>query len=146
MNLQCHSPTRKALVPLGSLIVMMSLTCAAGCSKPIAKVRGTVTLDNAPLKQGEIHFVGEDGKSRSSVISEKGAYEIVDAPVGRVKVGVVSFQLVGEGGRFDTGLKILKTPPTPKSNIPEKYNDPAQSGLSYEVAAREQTINVELKK
>jgi hypothetical protein len=125
-------------------LALLACLNAAGCAKPVPVVSGTVTLNEVPLTKGEIHFVGSDGKSRSSVISSDGFYKVVDAPVGRVKVAVVSLKVEGEG-KLGTGWKILRKAPVAKSVIPLHYNDPEKSGLSYDIEASEQTINVELK-
>src|SRR5262245_43137155 len=113
MNLCCRKLIRGPIGPLGYLTLAAVLLAASGCTKPVASISGKVTFDGKALTEEEINFIGEDGKARSSVIStHDGSYHIADAPVGKVKVSVVSFKLVGEGGRFDLGLKVLKTPPT----------------------------------
>ena len=129
-----------------ALALLAGLAAAAGCSKPVAVVTGTVTFDNKPLTTGEIHFLGPEGKSRSTVIGTDGTYRVDNAPVGKVKVAVVARKVEGEGKLMANPWKALPKPATVTSLIPTKYNDPEQSGLSYDVAMGQQTIDVALKK
>jgi hypothetical protein len=115
-----------------------------GCSKPTAVVSGTLTYKSQPLTSGQIHFIGEDNKTRSSTINGDGTYRIEDAPVGKVKIAVVSLKHEGEG-KLSPGFKILPKPVETVSAIPTKYGDPARSGLVYPVEARSQTIDIDLK-
>jgi hypothetical protein len=117
------------------------LAATGGCSNGPATVTGTVSRKNQPLDHGEIHFVGADGKSRSSVIGGDGSYRIDDAPTGQVRVAVVV--LTGTGDP-KLGLRLLPKPVTVVSSIPTKYKDPATSGLAYPVGPGAQTINVDL--
>jgi hypothetical protein len=133
-----------------SRLVALLLLLPAGCSPSKAIVTGTVSYKGQPVPAGEIHFIGDDGQSRSSVITREGTYQVDDAPVGPVVVTVVATKLVNKtDGPLPSPTGTDVAAPTPKivevSLVPSKYNDKQTSKLRYTVARDRQTINVELQ-
>lgn len=99
----------------------------AGCTPnypETAKVEGTVTLDGRPLVAGEVRFYAEHGGQASGPIHEDGNFRLTTF-------------LVEDGAVLGTHTAVV-VPPTdgsgsPLMAIPQKYQDPATSGLTYEV-------------
>jgi hypothetical protein len=120
--------TRSAALAWGAL-AFLGLVSSGGCKPSRAVVTGTVRHKGEPLPNGEVHFVGEDGKSRSAVLGPGGAYTIDDSPVGTVKVAVVA--LKKEGNRIDFA-------------VPKEYRDVNTSKLVYTVRPGSQTIDIDL--
>jgi hypothetical protein len=130
--------------------VMLLILAAAGCGPPTATVTGKVTLKGAPVTAGAVTFHGENKFVQSAVIDANGAYNISNAPVGPVKVSVASAKprAAPPGGKAATakhpgdkgGAAAVAAVP-----IPDKYKDPNQSGLNFELKAGEQVIDLPLE-
>jgi hypothetical protein len=130
-----------------------ALVAIAGCTEPVGSVSGEVRYKGAPLPYGQITVFRADGRSASSVI-EDGAFEIHKAPVGEVKVTVQSLSAPGARTMLfrPDGSKDDDDPPTPNDargqkpvRIPDRYKDPAKSGLSFTIHAGAQTHDVDLQ-
>ena len=134
-------------------------------------VSGTVTYKGAPLAAGNIQFTPADSKGRAaSGVVEGGRYSLTThdhndgALVGRYTVSVtakdadpskVTLELPRGGSmteaqkkRFtaeNPQLAALQANKKAKDLIPPKYGSPATSGLTREVKAESNTIDIELK-
>lgn len=111
------------ILPALSLILALP-GCGGGGGPVLAPVEGTVNYQGKPLAQGEISFHPADG--------QRPAYGRVEN--GRV-VGVATLEKAGVPvGPCNVAVKSVQEAPdmyTPsKSLIPERYADPAKSGLS----------------
>ncbi len=120
---------------------------AAGCGQETGDVFGKVTYQQKTVIYGSVTIVGKDGIPRQSKIGPDGEYAISGVPVGEVKIGVHSPNpnpaLSAEENRElaeklkQAGIQPTKTglPPgvDPKKwfRIPDKYGDPANSGLTF---------------
>jgi len=163
------SPVRRLLL----LLSFVTLLGAVGCGKQTATVSGKVTIDGEPLKGGNVTFTRNDGKPTTyAVIAADGSYKMENVPVGNVKVCVETKSLkpaqapsLRPGGGGAGGPPIVNKPPQgsdlPKdydpnkqnvSNadlyvpIPDKYSDPAQTDLQYEVKSGSQEHAIQLTK
>jgi hypothetical protein len=112
-----------------------------GCGgPPRAKVRGTVTLDGKPIKNGSIEFFPISGQGQTAGVAIKdGAYS-VDASVGEMKVSIRATEVIGQHKAYDT-------PDSPmiddvRSIIPARYN--AQSELKRTLVAGDNEVNFDL--
>jgi hypothetical protein len=132
--------------------VLLLLLAASGCGRT-ASVTGTVTFKGEPVTSGAVTFYGPGGRVDSSQIDENGKYAVAKAPVGEVKVTVVS-AAPRRGGDVPKGKEVPEHPGRSKSSppkagkavpIPGKYKDPESSGLSYTLKAGSQVINIDLK-
>ena len=130
----------KDLRPASLLAVLAGLALmAGGCSRgpdlpPMAEVGGLVTLDGKPLPRGMVQFVPEDdqgGKAppASGNIGSDGRFRLV---TGGLSGAVVGRHRVCVQAQQEVDLNKVSWAP---SLIPEKYNNPAQSGLTFEVKA-----------
>jgi hypothetical protein len=135
------------------LVVLLSLTGCGG--KRTGFVTGKVTYQGRPLTSGAITFHGEDGRTDSGAINAEGNYVVPNAPTGAVKVTVVVRVVKsiapprsGPGGTAtkhpDEG-KQPRAPAVVPVVIPARYEDPDKSGLTFQVRAGKQTIDVPLE-
>lgn len=132
-----------------SLAVYGLILALSGCNPSQATVKGKVTYQNKPLHSGEVHFIGEKGPSRSALIGPLGTFEIKDAPIGEVKVAVVSYKSQGTLKGPSVGKKKNDEEPDEvaarTSAIPTKYNDSKTSELVFTISPGTQTIAIDLK-
>jgi hypothetical protein len=133
----------RPLVGLGLLAL-----AAVGCQGR-GDVTGKVTYKGNPLVFGTVQFEGSDGTLRQSNIEPDGSYSVTGVATGEAKVAVSSinpkssdFQpLQREGGP--------KPRPRPEIKgwfpIPDKYDEPSKSGLTYTIKPGANKIDIELK-
>jgi hypothetical protein len=154
--------------PYASFVLMLSLAASGGCSSR-GTVSGKVTLqtetETKTVRGGTVIFMSADNKSLgTSAIAEDGSYSIAKVPRGTVKVGVET-----ESARPVSGppadVTVAKPPagaPLPPGaassplyegagktdryvEIPEKYNNPEKSGITFEATGTNQTHDIKLK-
>jgi hypothetical protein len=127
-----------------ALLVLVALGCGGR-----GNVSGKVTYQGKPLVFGTVLFEGSDGSLRQGNIGRDGSYAIRDVAPGEAKVAVSSLNpkssdfvpMIREGGK----------PPPPRPDIPgwfpipEKYDAPFTSGLTYPIKGGNNEINIELK-
>lgn len=152
------------LATLGAAVVWL-----AGCSDGAgarATVKGKVKLGEKPLYTGTVIFTAKGAENRigSGAIDQEGNYTIGDAPVGDVEISV-SVPKMGMMGKMPGGVTDKAKPPpgvsikdpsggmamTPTGvdptkivPIPDKYSNPATSGLTYKVEKGPQTHDIVL--
>jgi hypothetical protein len=107
-----------------------------GCSSggiPKVAIKGTVTYKGKPLESGMLKFIGAKGASVAAIKSD-GTYTITDVVVpDEVKVCVSKPPPAGT---------MVKERPF---DLPDKYSDPAKSGLQYAITADTRELNIEIK-
>ncbi len=109
---------------------------ATGCGKP--KVTGKVTFaDGSPLTQGTVNFTDDKIICKGS-IKDDGSFEMRTlkpgdgVPPGTYKVYLTETMRFGdavESTSLDTTAKMHET----VNDVPPKYSNPEQSGLTIEV-------------
>jgi hypothetical protein len=120
-----------------------------------AEVTGKVLFRGQPLPGGEVTFVTTQGAFASSAtVDEHGNYKI-SSPVGDVKISVNN-RALGAGRGRGPGAPAKKQHPRPPGSgepaepkgryvdIPSKYYDPGESGLTYTVVPGSQTFDIKL--
>ncbi len=146
----------------------IAMVWLAGCSDGSgarATVKGKVKLGEKPLYMGTVTFTakGADNRVGSGNIDQEGNYTVTDAPVGDVAISV-SVPKMGMMAKMP-GASDKAKPPTGVSTkdpsggmamnmpnidmtkivpIPDKYADPATSGLTYKVERGQQTHDINL--
>lgn len=134
------------------LLCLLITGCAQGPTDtpPLARVKGTVTLDGKPLTSGSVQFTpdqnrGTTGRMALGNINEDGTFELMTitagdgAQVGYHLVAIESY----ESSSFDPNQPVNQSP---KSLIPKRYTDPKTSALTAEVkSGEENTFTFELK-
>lgn len=134
----------RSLVPLRLSAVAAVVVCA-GCSRtPQATVRGTVTLDGKPLAAGLVVFEGA-GRSYSGTIGSDGGYELryqgkAAILPGTYGVAVLPPQPELVADPKTTELRAVN--PVDQGLYPERFRNPATSGLTKDVPAGESTIDI----
>ena len=129
-----------------NVAVIGGLLLFAGCgSTTEATVNGKVTLDAAPIENGNITFVSIDLKPEISAwnIIEQGRYTIPASAgliSGNYRVEIRALKEVGgaKPAQVDTTLPIMA-----KELVPEKFN--SKSKLVVEVVSGENTSDFDLK-
>ncbi len=126
MNSQRQSPLRCAA---GFGLVAIALVAVGGCAKPKAVVTGKVKLANGQLvTAGTVSFWGSDNRVGSSPITGDGSYSVPDAPVGEVKITIITppprmggGMAQGPGG-LAGGMPADKVPEGMKGDAPQAQN------------------------
>lgn len=143
------------------LLVLLFLVGMAGCGSksgqlPTAPVTGRVTYQGKPVPRGEITFVptaSQPGvRNAYGTLDEQGRYRLTTyregdgAVLGTHQVMIVAREeLPADVGKQMTPDGILVPGKQAKSLIPERYSDPATSGLTAEVKDGRNEFNFELK-
>jgi hypothetical protein len=133
-----------------SLLIALLLT--PGCSQDdglpdTTPVRGTVTYQGKPVAGAVVTFL-TSGPTTSppatGTTTADGTFELTTfknsdgAVPGSYLVGVSKFETVGLDPNADDSMEAAAAranapPPQTRSLLPEKYADPARSGLTFEV-------------
>ena len=131
-----------------SVFLLGCLALTAGCKKgphEITILSGRVTLDGKPVTAGTVNVVSDDDVIRTSgEIASDGAYSIVGAPVGPVKLSVSTeeYQLIlPEPG---SGVKNPKRNPLYVAT-PKKYEKFETAGLATTIPRGKPTHDIDLK-
>lgn len=134
------------LPSLVSLFLFLPLT---GCGSRLNTAEGKVKFKGTPLSTGQVTFVGEDGKSRSSLIGPDGDYQIQDPPLGTVKVQIEANvveqppQKTSLSPKADETVPIVE--PRTKSLIPLKYNRADTSGVVITIQAGQHKLDINIE-
>jgi hypothetical protein len=133
-----------------SASALLVLLAALGCSSGSATVSGKVTYKGEPLPAGSVAIYGANGRVQSGPIAGDGTYTIAKAPVGDVKMTVVTPNPSPETRQGKRGRDPIKHPgaadaaPIKVVPIPDRYKEPDKSGLNFTLKSGEQTINLDL--
>lgn len=122
---------RSAALALLGLVLLI-----AGCKERTAdlvRVRGTVTVNGAPLRSGTIVFApneqrGNHGPQSFAILDQNGAFDLMtDA---------------GPGAKAGWHRATIAPPPDSQDLILalEKYRHPDMSGLEYQVKAGQENV------
>jgi hypothetical protein len=129
---------RRNILRPGLFVVL--LLSAIGCSGK-GSISGTVTYKGEKLPNGAICFHQQDGnRDVFNAAVRNGEYSIDGVPTGPTKVTVVSAESSGAKGDF--GAKT--GPNAAKFELPRRYADPNESGLTLTVQGGRQPYNVDL--
>lgn len=117
------------------------IACAFGCTKgsrgiPLGEVSGTVTFQGEPVSEGVVNlFSDQTGIATAAPLGSNGSFSVP----GGIEIGEYAVHItppvVDVAGGVDP-------PPEEKSypNIPEKYRDPATSGLKVTVEEGKENV------
>jgi hypothetical protein len=145
---------RQAPGRLAAVLALAALTLA-GCGRPGGSVSGKVTYKGQSLTGGTVTFLGADDRVAWSPIEPDGTYTITRVAPGLAKIGVTP----AASSAPPKGMKMMDpakmdapagaAPPAASAgktvSIPQQYQDPARSGVTYTVTAGSQDYNIELK-
>jgi hypothetical protein len=142
---------------LGRGLIVCLVLLTAGCGSR-GTVSGTVTYKGAPIPSGNVTFVPEKGGAVTAVI-EDGKYTAENVPAGPATIAVTSVAGNARSAFMSKRMTPPKDAPIPPEarkafeggqgkkgiEIPERYNDPNQSGLTCTVRGGPQTHDIDLK-
>jgi hypothetical protein len=132
----------------------LAVLALAGCGPATGSISGKVTFKDKPLPGGTVTFLGSDKKVRSAPIGNDGTYTVEKVAVGEAKIGVAP---PPPPPRLPGGMKMDPSKmgggpegaaPTSDDKpviIPDKYQTPEKSGLTFTVNSGKQDHNIELK-
>jgi len=146
---------------IAACMCALGLLSLSGCGKQTSEVRGTVRVNGQNVTSGNIAFISDDVRLDSSVISD-GAYTLLKAPVGKVKITVVS--TVPPGTSRGRAGNLAGVPPEMREKaasaiaqgssdpasgkkrieVPKKYGDEKTTDLTYEVKSGKQEYDIDL--
>jgi hypothetical protein len=138
---------------LGALALVLSLA-AVGCGGGKGTVSGKVTYKGTALKGGRVTFATANKQSMQADIEEDGTYTIPNVAAGPAKISVTtSYMKPSRSRRY---YKVPEGAPEGLGGgdpnlakryvlIPDKYEDPESSGLTYTVKSGPQTFNIPLQ-
>lgn len=142
-------------VPRRTALLAFACCFLAGCSDrpPMAKVRGTVTLDGKPLPFGVVTFEAAGLRSATAKVVNGELTEVTTfdpndgVPVGSHRVAVTANAEPGSAVTANPG--DTKRPPpadymSGKSLIPAAYNDPATSKLTADIKPGDNLVELKL--
>ena len=124
--------SRSVIIKAGpGWLLVAALTCLASCSSEpkLYLVKGTVTLDQQPVAEGDILFLSPDkdrGPDPGRI--KAGQYEL-KTTAGKKRVEISAARIRPGGARGAGGE------PVPEEYIPERYN--IASELTADVAAQD---------
>lgn len=129
----------------------------AGCGPATADVAGKVTYQGKPVVFGSVVVIGANGIPKSGSIQPDGSYRVSGVATGPGQVAVSSPMPPGlapvkkraardddEKPPADAGKSVSPDIAKAWVALPEKYSDPAKSGLTAQVGSG-QPLDLELK-
>ena len=148
------------------LLSLVWLVTFAGCGRsdrhPLGSVAGTVRYQGQPLASGTIIFEVAGARPANGTIVDGKIVEVTTyapqdgAPVGDARIAVFA-TAPDSAAASATPASPAANPGAPiaigpnymggaaKSLIPNKYNDPATSGLTWNIKEGENVLDLELK-
>ncbi|HEY1187436.1 MAG TPA: hypothetical protein VGE74_07245 [Gemmata sp.] len=126
-------------IKLLRIVVCVVALAAVGCSKPVAKVRGKITVDGKNVERGTVEFVLESGEGATvgAVINPDSTYQLETVPgqmVVRINAGVVTGKVPIVPGPGE--VEVVK------NVTPDRYN--TKSVLRADLKPGENECNFEL--
>lgn len=131
-----------------------ALFALAGCGgSGLATVKGKVTVNGQPVSEGRVVFRSADGKNTViAKIAADGSYRALDVPQEAMNVTVAGLTKF-ERSKIQHGVKGKRTSESKaraaalesSPKIPEKYQDPNTSGLTFTAKSGTNTYNIEIK-
>jgi hypothetical protein len=146
MSFLCSAPVRSFIRPV--VAVALVALAATGCGGR-GDVSGKVTYKGKPLVWGTVQFEGSDNVVKQGNINNDGTYSVCGVATGEARAAVSSIN--PKSSDFQQRMPVR----APRANartevkgwfpIPEKYDTPFKSGLTYTVKRGQNTIDIDLK-
>jgi hypothetical protein len=134
MSLLCSAPVRSFCFWVVAAVLLTSV--ALGCAGQ-GDVSGKVSYQGKSLVWGTVQFEGSDGVVKHGNIKPDGSYTVEGVATGDAKLAVSSNN--PQGSDFQPLQREGQPPRQPRPEvkgwfaIPEKYNTPFKSGLTYTI-------------
>jgi hypothetical protein len=138
-----------------SLLMLVAGCGGGGPSGPTGTVSGTIKHKGAVLTEKvSITFLSADGPVATGMNDSTGHYSLefngaTAIPVGKYKVSLTPFNpgdTLNQNPEqfFDKATMSVKLPQVAKSSVPSKYANPNTSGIVRDVAAGNNTVDIDL--
>jgi hypothetical protein len=145
MSSRCSAPSRSFFRSTTALVLLP--LAALGCAGK-GDVSGRVTYNGKPLVWGTVQFEGSDKILKQGNINSDGTYTVQGVATGEAKVAVSSIN----PNSSDFQVRQAEGGPAPKPRpqvkgwfpIPNKYDAPHTSGLTFPVKRGENKHDIEL--
>lgn len=138
---------------LRSLLGLLVLALV-GCGGSTGSVTGKVTLKGKPVTAGTVTFLGSNQQVSTSPIDAEGNYTIAKVALGPAKISVTPPPPAPTGMMMkmdpskmggDAEKPTESAPAAKAVPIPENYQNPEKSGLTYTVTKGKNEHDIELK-
>jgi hypothetical protein len=127
-----------ALSLVACLVVLISGCSQGGKKRKMGKVSGMVSLDGKPVDDGQVHFISKTGYGKSVDLDGTGKYSVAELEATEYQVYVAPHP---PGQQAPGTVKAAKP-----SVIPQKYQQPDTSGLTFTVVeGKDSKFDIELK-
>jgi thiol-disulfide isomerase/thioredoxin len=143
------------LVPLSAAVIAL-ITCI-GCSRRgldqprlPTTVSGTVRYGDQPVWEGRLTLLGPDERVSTTTLNSDGTFQIVNPPLGVVKVGVSNYPRGQTSAETEVAVVGLAgqaectAPQRDSVELPKRYAEPDHSGLTLEIKSGQQQLDLSL--
>jgi hypothetical protein len=140
-----------------SLVLMLCATgvglagCSGGAEAGTVPIEGVVTVDDKPIAQASVAFIGKEGARLASAMTDNAGKFKIRAAVGKNVVTVAKAPPGGaapppsdEPQLMPTEGEYKKMQVVGTSEVPAKYGDPKTSGISFEITESMKSVDVVL--
>lgn len=128
-----------------TIVLLLTLVCLVGCGNAgpkTSKIKGKVTLDGAPLEEGNIAFIPTDGKGATSGGKiTKGEYT-AEVPYGEKRIEIRARKVVGTKPAYE-GVADSPMQEIAVELIPLKYN--AESILVWTIDSEAHDVDIPME-
>lgn len=146
-------PSTAGCLVIGLALVAGLPGCGGGAEAGTEVVQGMVTVDDKPISQAAVAFIGNEGASLAAATTDSAGKFNLRAATGKNVVTVAKAppsgaaslpassepQLMPSAGEYAAMTKSL-----PASEVPAKYGDPKTSGIAFDVKSGMPPIDVAL--
>lgn len=141
-----------ALAALGCVMGMGLLAgCDGGVEAGTVPIEGLVTVDDKPIAQASVAFIGKEGARLASAMTDASGKFKIRAAMGKNVVTVAKAPPGGaapppsdEPQLMPTEGEYKKMQVAATSEVPAKYGDPKTSGLSFDITEGMKSVDVVL--
>lgn len=126
--------------------------CGGGAEAGTVAIEGKVTVDDKPIAQASVAFIGNEGARLASALTDASGKFKIRAAVGKNVVTVAKAppggaapppsdepQLMPSAGEYAAMQKAVAA-----SEVPAKYGDPKTSGISFDIKEGMKSVDVAL--
>jgi len=142
-----------AAVFSGSALALLA-GCGGAADAGTVQVAGTVTVDDKPIAQASVAFIGNEGARLASASTDSSGKFKLRAALGKNVVTVAKAPPAGAApvsapdtmpseGEYQ---KLVQAVKANVSEVPEKYGDPKTSGLQFDITPKMTSLDLVLTK
>jgi len=136
----------------GLAFVMMVSGCGGGAEEGTVAVEGKVTVDDKPIAQASVAFIGKEGARLASASTDASGKFKIRAALGKNVVtvakappGGLPSPPSGEPDLMPSEVEYAKMQKAAAaSEVPAKYGDPKTSGISFDITPAMKSVDVVL--